>query len=95
MPSRRVVGPQTAARLARHVSLRFDETRGHWVLLAPERVLVPDEVALAILQRLDGKATVAQIGQALARDYDAGPDEIVHDVIAMLQDLADKGFLRT
>jgi pyrroloquinoline quinone biosynthesis protein D len=47
--------------LPRHAKLKFDETRQVWVILAPERVLAPDEIAV--------------------------------DVIAMLQDLADKGFL--
>lgn len=93
MTSRLVVGPQTIPALARHVKLRFDEARGAWVLLAPERIMVPDEVALAILQRLDGRASISRIAQALARDYEAGPDEIADDIIAMLQDLADKGYV--
>ena len=31
--------------LPRHTKLKFDETRQVWVILAPERVLAPDEIA--------------------------------------------------
>ena len=31
--------------LPRHARLKFDETRQVWVILAPERVLAPDEIA--------------------------------------------------
>ena len=67
--------------------------RGRWVILAPERVLLPDEIAVEILQRCDGAATVAEIAAALAQDFSAPEEEIRADVIAVLQDLADKGFL--
>ena len=32
--------------LPRHARLKFDETRQVWVILAPERVLAPDEIAV-------------------------------------------------
>ena len=32
--------------LPRHAKLKFDETRKVWVILAPERVLAPDEIAV-------------------------------------------------
>jgi hypothetical protein len=31
--------------LPRHAKLKFDETRQVWVILAPERVLAPDEIS--------------------------------------------------
>ncbi len=40
-------------RLAPGVRLKYDEARTCWVVLAPERVLMPDETALEVLQRLD------------------------------------------
>ncbi|MBN8986131.1 MAG: pyrroloquinoline quinone biosynthesis protein PqqD, partial [Rhizobiales bacterium] len=36
--------------LPRHAQLRFDKTRERWVILAPERVLAPDEIAVEVLQ---------------------------------------------
>jgi len=79
--------------LSRHTKLRFDETRQRWVILAPERVLAPDDIAVEILQLCDGARDVAAIIDALAAKYTADRAEIGADVVSMLQDLADKGFL--
>ncbi len=79
--------------LPRHVKLRFDETRQVWVILAPERVLAPDEIAVEVLQLCDGARDVAGMIDQLVLKYTAPRDAIGADVIMMLQDLADKGFL--
>jgi pyrroloquinoline quinone biosynthesis protein D len=79
--------------LPRHARLKFDETRQRWVILAPERVLAPDDIAVEILQLCDGARSVAQMIDQLAAKYIADRAAIGADVIAMLQDLADKGFL--
>ena len=79
--------------LARHAKLKFDETRQVWVILAPERVLAPDETAVEVLSLCDGARSVADIVDQLATKYAAPREAILSDVIAMLQDLADKGFL--
>ena len=79
--------------LPRHVKLKFDETRQVWVILAPERVLAPDEIAVEVLQLCDGARDVAAMIDQLVLKYVAPRDAIGTDVIAMLQDLADKGFL--
>jgi len=79
--------------LPRHAKLKFDETRQRWVILAPERVLAPDDIAVEILQLCDSQRSVAEMIDQLAAKYVAPRDAIGADVIAMLQDLADKGFL--
>src|SRR3974377_961533 len=79
--------------LPRHAKLKFDETRKVWVILAPERVLAPDEIAVEVLQLCDGVRSVVDIADQLAQKYAAPREAIAADVIAMLQDLADKGFL--
>ena len=79
--------------LPRHTKLKFDQTRNVWVILAPERVLAPDEIAVEVLQLCDGVRTVAGMIDQLAEKYAAPRETIEADVIAMLQDLADKGFL--
>ena len=79
--------------LPRHVRFRFDEARQAWVILAPERVLAPDEIAVEVLQLCDGQRRLADVVDMLAARYAAPRDAISADVIAMLQDLADKGFL--
>lgn len=78
--------------LPRHAQLKFDKTRERWVILAPERVLAPDEIAVEVLQLCDGR-NVAQMVDQLAAKYAAPREDIGADVVAMLQDLADKGFL--
>jgi pyrroloquinoline quinone biosynthesis protein D len=79
--------------LARGVRLRFDQARDAWVLLAPERVLLPDEIAVEILKRCDGKAAVGAIVDDLARSFAAEPAQVAGDVHGFLQDLADKGMV--
>jgi len=79
--------------LPRHAKLKFDETRQVWVILAPERVLAPDEIAVEVLKLCDGVVSVGQIVDQFAAKYAAPREAISTDVVAMLQDLADKGFL--
>jgi len=84
----------TVPSLAPQVRLRHDAARGQWVLLAPERVVVLDEIAHAILSRVDGRATIEEIAAALAQDYEAPVTEIVADVREALEDLHRKGMVR-
>lgn len=79
--------------LPRHVKFRFDETRKQWVLLAPERLLLPDHIAVEILQRVDGQRSVDEIVGLLAEKFEASREEIAADVLAMLQDLIEKGYI--
>ena len=79
--------------LPRFVKMRHDAGRGRWILLAPERVFNPDEIAVAVLQKCDGERTVADIAAILADEYKAPADLILKDIIDMLQDLSDKGVL--
>lgn len=88
-----IVGPGTRPVLPRHARLRHDRTRQMWLLLAPERVLTPDAIAVEVLQMCDGSRSVLDIAGELAGRYTAPVAEIAADVAAMLQDLADKGFL--
>lgn len=90
---RLIVAEDSVPTLARGTRLRYDEARQRWVLLVPERVMAPDEIAVEILQLCDGQRSVADIIDHLAAAYAAPRDEISTDVIAMLQDLAGSGFV--
>src|SRR5258708_13485441 len=79
--------------LPRHAKLKFDETRQVWVILAPERVLAPDEIAVEVLKLCDGVRSVAEMIDQLAAKYAAERDIIPTAVIAMLHDLAAKDVL--
>lgn len=87
------ISEKSRLTLARHAKLKFDESRQRWVILVPERVLAPDDIAVEILQLCDGVRSVEQIIDVLAAKYPADRDLIGTDVIAMLNDLAEKGFL--
>ena len=80
-------------RLAPHAKFRFDEVRQAWIVLAPERLLLPDEQAVEILRLIDGERDVDTVIDELARRYEAPREVIAGDVVAMLQDLVDKKVL--
>lgn len=82
--------PDCVPRLPRGVRLRHDDARGHWTLLAPERVLQLDPVATEVLKRCTGTATLAAIVDDLAVAFAADRTRIDADVRAMLADLAAK-----
>ena len=77
-----------------HVRYRFDERRKAWIVLAPERLFMPDEQAVEILRLIDGKREIDAIVDELAGRFDAPRDVIAGDVLPMLQDLVDKKVLR-
>jgi pyrroloquinoline quinone biosynthesis protein D len=87
------VGDAAVPALARGVRLRFDKARDAWVLLAPEKVLMPDQIAIEILKRCDGQATVSAIVDDLATTFGADRAQVASDVQSFLQDLADKGMI--
>lgn len=77
-------------RLPRGVRLKYDETRGEWLLLAPERVIKADAIAVEILKRCDGTATLAAIVDDLAAQFSAPRARVETDVRALLEELAAK-----
>jgi pyrroloquinoline quinone biosynthesis protein D len=80
-------------RLPRGVRLAHNEAQGGWVLLAPERVFKPDQIAVEIIKRCTGEATFGEIVDDLAKTYAAPREKILADVGAMLRGLADKRLL--
>lgn len=90
---RTIIGPASAPRLPRHIKMRHDAARGRWVILAPERVLTPDAIAVAVLQLCDGARSVEAIAGELAKTYNAPVERILADIVPMLQGLADRGIV--
>lgn len=85
--------PVTAPRLRPGVKFRFDRSRDAWVLLAPERLFMPDEIAVEVLKLVDGVRPAAAIVDDLALAFNAPRDVVEADVLAMLEDLRGKGVL--
>ena len=55
----------TVVFLARGVRLREDAVRNQTVLLAPERVIALDEIAVAIIKEIDGHRNLDRIADDL------------------------------
>lgn len=91
---RLIVSGETIPALKAHVLLRFDVPRQAWVLLAPEHIYWPDEIAVAILQKLDGSRDVTTIITALADEYDAPAADVGADVTEFLQTWADQRLIQ-
>ncbi|MCG8561181.1 MAG: pyrroloquinoline quinone biosynthesis peptide chaperone PqqD [Hyphomicrobiales bacterium] len=91
---RLIIDGQSRPALPRHVKLRHDAGRDRWVMLAPERILTPDEIAVEVLRLCDGERSIEDIAARLALDYNAPAEAIAGDVIALLQDMADKGYIK-
>ena len=87
------IAPDAKPRLPRGVRLTHNEAQGGWVLLAPERVFKADAIAVEILKRCTGEATLGAIVDDLAATYSAPREKILTDVSALLRSLADKKLL--
>ena len=81
-------------RFAPGVRLQEDKARDRWIVMAPERMFIPDEIALEVLRLVDGSRDEAGIVTALAEKFAAPAEVIAADVRVMLDDLRDKGALR-
>jgi pyrroloquinoline quinone biosynthesis protein D len=75
----------------RGVKFRFDKAREGWVLLAPEKVFMPDEIAVEILKLVDAERSIDAIVDDLAARFAASRDVIAGDVTATLEDLSARG----
>ena len=94
MKERLLLKSETIPVIPNHVRFEFNEVRKEWVLLAPERALYPDPIAIEVLKKCNGKISIKLIAEDLAKKYKAPLKKIIEDIITMLQDLADKGFLK-
>jgi len=95
MTACRAVDEKSVPRFLPHMKLKFDEKRKRWMVLAPERLFLPDDTALEILRRCDGIATIRAIVDDLTRKFNAPSDVIMNDVRKLVQDFRDKGVLET
>ena len=85
--------PGCKPRLPRGIRLKHDDVRGEWLLLAPERVIKPNAVAVEVLKRCTGAATLEEIVDDLASAFAADRALIEADVRVLIGDLAQKRLL--
>ena len=94
MTERTIVSSEIILKLPRHAKLRFDKARDKWIILAPERVFELDEIAYEVISRCDGERMVTDVVNELCLKFDQVEREVImNDVVGMLQNLADKGFV--
>jgi pyrroloquinoline quinone biosynthesis protein D len=87
--SRIAIDESSVPRFPRGTRFRFDATRQAWVILAPERLIMPDEIAVEVLKLVDGARSVSLMADDLAARFAAPRDEVLGDVLSLLQELAD------
>ncbi len=87
------INESVVPKFPKHVKFRFNKARKEWVILAPERLVKLDPIAVEILQLVDGERAVRIIASELSQKFKAPHETIIADVIEMLQDLSDKGFI--
>lgn len=80
-------------RLAPGVRTQHDGARGAWVVQAPERLVYPDEAAMAVLARCDGSRTVAEIVAEVAQEHGEAPAVLEDDIHELLEELMAHGVL--
>ena len=79
--------------LPRGVRIKEDKVRERIVIVAPERTVALDEVGHAILDKLDGERSLADVVELLAEQYNAPKQDIGNDVVAFIKDLLGRGYL--
>jgi len=84
--------PDVRPRLPRGVRLVQNDVHG-WTLLGPERVLKADAIAVEIIKRCTGEATLSEIVDDLAKSFSAPRERILADVTALLRGLVEKRLL--
>lgn len=93
MTEGQAIASDAKPRLPRGVRLTNSEAHGGWVLLAPERIFKADAIAVEILKRCSGEATLDAIVDDLARTFNAPRERIHTDVSRLLAGLAEKKLL--
>lgn len=92
-PTAVIVLGGTIAKLARGVRLRQDPVRAQNVLLAPERAVALDEIAVMIVNALDGERTLDEIAGEFAVKFEAPKDQILSDVIVFVDEFSKRRML--
>jgi pyrroloquinoline quinone biosynthesis protein D len=86
-----MITAESVPALRRGIRRKFDATRNAHVLLGPERVIVLDDIAAAILELVNGENSVARIAGVLAERFAEDAGLVKSDVIEFVQDMVEKG----
>jgi coenzyme PQQ biosynthesis protein PqqD len=82
-------------RLAQRARLHYDRHEGRHMLLYPEKGLLLNDSALAILRLCSGELTVADIvARLLQRRGSTSAEALERDVVSFLNTLAERALIR-
>lgn len=83
---------QACPRVAKMFKLQWEEVQQCWVLLYPEGMVKLNGSAGEIMKRLDGKASVAALINALEQDF--GAADLSADVLDFLRMAQQQGWVK-
>lgn len=88
------LSPESILRTAPDV--RFRRVLDEAVLIRQQsaETLVLNEVAVSVLEKCDGKASLEQITDQIQSEYDADPETIRQDVLAFAGELVSSGLVK-
>ncbi|RBQ19670.1 pyrroloquinoline quinone biosynthesis peptide chaperone PqqD [Spongiactinospora rosea] len=84
-------GPDWRPRLKRAIVLRHDPVRDQELLVMPERIVVLNDEAAAVVRLCDGERTVGDIVTELSGTWPA--DAVADDVSGFLARIRDEGWV--
>ena len=88
-----IIDENIIPKFPKHVKFKYNKPRDECVLLATERLVKLDDIAVEVLKLFDGMKKVKDISLELSKKFNAPLDVIQKDVINLLQTLSDKGFV--
>lgn len=90
-----MISTESRPRLASKVRLRFDRKGERYMLLYPEKGLVLNPTAAAIVRLCTGEHTVGTIVERLVEEYPTqGREALERQVLEFLSAMADRGLVR-
>ena len=88
------IGPATTPQWRRGVRFRFDKARQRWMIVAPERILLPEGPGVDIAKLIDGEHKIDDIVKVLSSEYDADVELIRDETMTFVTDLFEQGYLK-
>lgn len=85
---------RSVPHLPRGVRLRYDEARGQWLLMGPERLFKLDSIGVEILRRCDGDRDLSALVAELAETFGADPAMVERDVRTFLTEFVTRGMVK-
>lgn len=87
------ISGMSVVKLARGVRLRQDATREKTVLLAPERAMALDDIAIRIVGALDGERSLDHIATDFAAEFGVSVERVSDDIMVFIRQLAARRLL--